>query len=533
MRAMHSKNGIRIKAYAGTTGVMLVMDVTQSKRKGLLGFAIEREGPGAKHRWLKGLLRFPGEEVGEYLTPVDSKVAPIQKFRWSDYSVYPSTRYTYRVHGVYAGGYGLKYKKGGEVSVVTEPLYERRHQVIFNRAVAASQAYSRRFGGVNPDEPGNEAARDWLSRGLREKLLSFIGRADSESWALDVAIYEIELPEVVAALRHAHSQGARVRVLYHAKTGDHQTEVNEEHLGPLPEKLKKGRETSKIFHQKFVVLSLLGEDGARSPVSVLSGSTNFTPNGVYRQANVIHVVEDPGLAAEYLALFEHIHAGATPSETRTYINENNPITDLAEQVLFSPRSGLVDLDEIASVVDDYTHSDLIFCTAFKLHEKIRGALRPKKDGLVRYGLQNRKSTITGIHRNAEFTVPAYLKGGLEGFLKESTAGQKGSIYIHLKAILCDFTRDDPVIISGSHNLSAAGSKSNDENMLVLWGDTSVADSYLCEMFRFYDHYRFRYNVKKDKGAKKKKLALVTDDSWTNPYFKEGSFKSVERVRFSR
>ena len=115
MRAKSTRNGFRLRAYGGTTGVLLAMDVTQHKRQGLLGFAIEREGPGRKHLWLRGLLRFPGQ-VGEKLTPIDSKVAPIQKFRWSDYSVYPATSYRYRVHGVYGSLQNLRLKGGGEVS---------------------------------------------------------------------------------------------------------------------------------------------------------------------------------------------------------------------------------------------------------------------------------------------------------------------------------------------------------------------------------------------------------------------------------
>ena len=37
MRAKATRNGIRIKAYAGTTGILLAMNVTSHKRKGLHG----------------------------------------------------------------------------------------------------------------------------------------------------------------------------------------------------------------------------------------------------------------------------------------------------------------------------------------------------------------------------------------------------------------------------------------------------------------------------------------------------------------
>ena len=361
MRAEGTRNAIWLKAYAGTTGVMLAMNVTTARRTGLLGFAVEREGPAGEHRWLRGLLRFPGQG-GARLSPIDSAKAPIQKFRWSDYSVYPDSAYRYRVHGVYGSPQALKLVRGGEVSLKTEPL-AGLHQVIFNRAAAASQAYARRFGNANPDAPGNEEARRWLSRGLREKLLAFIERAQGPDWAIDVAIYEIELPEVVDSLESALRRGVGVRVVYHAKAGDPQTAENERHLARLPGPLKKARVTASIFHQKFVVLSRLAADGRRQPTAVLTGSM-------------------------------------------------------------------------------------------------------------------------------------------------------------------------PVIITGSNNFSNASSAKNDENMLVLKGQTSAADTYVCEMMRLYDHYRFRFNQQSPAGrGPAKRLQLSPDDSWAGRYFETGNLLALERERF--
>jgi len=533
MRAKATRNGIRIKAYAGTTGILLAMNVTSHKRKGLLGFAVEREGPGIKHRWLRGLLRFPGQ-AGARLTPVDSKIAPLQKFRWSDYSVYPATAYRYRVHGVYGSPQSLRLKLGGEVSVQTESLDNGPHRVIFNRAAAASQAYTRRFDNANPDKPENEAARRWLSRGLREKLLAFLKRAKDDRWAIDMAIYEIELREVIDLLYDARRRGVKIRIVYHSKPKDHQTHVNEEFLKRLPKSVKRARITSSIFHQKFIVLSRLGDDGTRRPVSVLTGTTNFTPNGVYRQANVIHIIEDGPLASEYINLFNLLFEGSNARRTKQYINKENPIVESRQQVVFSPRSGFGDIEEVSSIVKG-AKRDLVFCTAFKLHDKIKEALLPgPPKNIIRYGLQNSRGSITGTHRHGHFVTKAFLKTGLEGFLKESTAGQRGNILIHLKTIVCDFTSNHPIIISGSNNFSKAGSSKNDENMVILRNETDACDTYICEMMRLYDHYRFRFNQTSRTGrGPQKRLTLAADDRWTDRYFKPGSHKSLERERFCK
>src|SRR5262245_40174304 len=100
MRVDDEVNGIKLRAYAGSTGVILAMDATPARRKGLLGFAIERVEPQGRRQWLTGMVHFPKSPAkpGE---PVDSNKAPFQKFRWSDYRVYSGCSYTYTVHPVY------------------------------------------------------------------------------------------------------------------------------------------------------------------------------------------------------------------------------------------------------------------------------------------------------------------------------------------------------------------------------------------------------------------------------------------------
>ncbi len=535
MRDRMVKNGFTLKAYAGSTGVMLAMNVQPSLRPGLLGFAIEREGPQpGRYRWLQGLLRFP-DQPRDLHSPVESKVAPIQKFRWSDYCVYPDSHYTYKLYAVYGTPQKLRYRSGPVVSVKTESLESGMHQIVFNRAAAASQAYAARFQNANPDDPANQAARDWLSRGLRERLLQFINQAEDNTWALDLAIYEIEMPEVVDLLRQAVDRGVAVRVVYHGRDNDPQMEINRQMLSPLPGALQRCRKTNAIFHHKFFILSRLANNGERMPQTVLTGSTNFTNQAVYRQANVLHIFSQPEIAGHYLTLFERLFLGESPSETKKFINTSFPvIPGAAPQALFSPRSHLSDLQEVMATIRR-SRSDLLFCTAFNLNDDIEQALLGEETSqVIRYGLQNSRSTITGVHRQGIFVTPAFLKDGLEGWLKESYAGQSGNIFIHLKTIVADFTTDDPTIITGSNNFSNSASASNDENMLIVSDDADVADTYACEMLRLYDHYRFRYNqTSKINRGPDKRLTLDPTDRWTLRYFVEGTLPFLERVRFCR
>ena len=100
MRQISSDNGIRLKAYPGTTGVLLAMDLERKPEKDFLGFAIERMGTGGQWEWLNGLLPFPHMEVSPG-QPIPSNVAPIQKFRWTlslcrSLSVHPDERLSAR-----------------------------------------------------------------------------------------------------------------------------------------------------------------------------------------------------------------------------------------------------------------------------------------------------------------------------------------------------------------------------------------------------------------------------------------------------
>ena len=102
----------------------------------------------------------------------------MQKFRWSDYRVYPGTSYSYTVHPVYGDPAAPTVESGPTVAVTTSSASEGEHRVLFNRAAAASQTFSRDFPEVTeeleavrkekrePELPSRALA--WLSRGSLE-----------------------------------------------------------------------------------------------------------------------------------------------------------------------------------------------------------------------------------------------------------------------------------------------------------------------------------------------------------------------------
>jgi phosphatidylserine/phosphatidylglycerophosphate/cardiolipin synthase-like enzyme len=104
------------------------------------------------------------------------------------------------------------------------------------------------------------------------------------------------------------------------------------------------------------------------------------------------------------------------------------------------------------------------------------------------------------------------------------------------------------VISGSANFSDASTINNDENMVVINGNTMVADIYLGEFMRLWSHFYFRdiankyatINALEAKNKKPKKSGkakqaysayLVPNDSWTNDFFGKSFRKTQERLLF--
>ena len=96
-------------------------------------------------------------------------------------------------------------------------------------------------------------------------------------------------------------------------------------------------------------------------------------------------------------------------------------------------------------------------------------------------------------------------------------------FVHTKFLLIDPLSDDPLMCSGSANFSSDSLLQNDENMLLIRGDTRVADIYMTEFDRIFRHFYFRDIANELDAAKTGDDAKATSstrtDTWTDSYFK--------------
>jgi phosphatidylserine/phosphatidylglycerophosphate/cardiolipin synthase-like enzyme len=99
-------------------------------------------------------------------------------------------------------------------------------------------------------------------------------------------------------------------------------------------------------------------------------------------------------------------------------------------------------------------------------------------------------------------------------------------------MLLDPLSEDPIVISGSANFSKNSTISNDENMLIIRGDTRVADIYLGEFMRLFNHFHSRNVSNKLTDEEEKQASFLTPDySWTKPYYTDGAPEQAERLLF--
>src|SRR6266481_5919131 len=203
MRNKHSGSNLSIRAIAGNHVVTLAWDLKKGKfdTASLLGFAVERsEFKNADRKtvveryFLRGIKRFKDKGLPA-ATPVPTSEHPIQSFQWGDYTVKPSTAYTYRLVPTTGAPKALTLRDDLAISVdiETEPLHGDVHSIFFNRGAAGSQAFAREFPDPVPKEKTDDPTfpqNVWLSRGLYENLIEFIGRAKDGTFALRAALYE-------------------------------------------------------------------------------------------------------------------------------------------------------------------------------------------------------------------------------------------------------------------------------------------------------------------------------------------------------
>jgi phosphatidylserine/phosphatidylglycerophosphate/cardiolipin synthase-like enzyme len=623
MRARASKDGLTLRVIAGSNNVLLAMDLEDAKRQGCLGFTIERtDMDSGERRWLPNMLRFEADpldaaDISQQAIPsikgvpgdkpaksaksakvkapavkkskkaapeedapmVSTARAPLQKFRWGDYTLDPGKRYRYRVVARYGSAADIV-KEGKEserrrefdsiaggvsVEIKTESNRGSDVAVFFNRGAAASRAYNNRYGDNDPENIPD--ALWWLSRGLEEALIGFIGQATDGTYAVHAAIYEFQKKELLTALTRAAGRGVDVKVAYHARQKavkggkpdpkDKTAGRNNDAIKAAGIKFAKPRDANPqgaIMHNKFVVLLKKGASGKFDPISVWTGSTNWTEGAIYGQLNVGHATVNAKVAEAYNNYFQLLYDNQPADVMKKSTVALTPVPKDRDSIphgvtpIFSPQSKL---DMIDLYADLCRSGKVVMISApFVLHPKILETFKKTAPDTLRFLMADKGSSFgkDGAVKllehdiNNQVSVATTLNSALHDFqgrlLEHEESFHHSGVHIHSKIIAIDPFGSDPVLVTGSANFSNNSTLTNDENSIIIRGDTAVMDIYVTEFMRMFEHYWFRAHIQgKTAGGKKKKTpelraaGLKPDSSWSDPYYKAGTRERADRLVF--
>ncbi|MFC2171222.1 phospholipase D-like domain-containing protein [Acidobacteriota bacterium] len=569
MRVTAQAGGVSVRAIAGSSCVLLAMDAADAARQGLLGFAFRVENPATgEGRWLRGFKFFedlvPNPQSGERRSTLEH---PIQSFLWGHYSATPDTDYSYTVRPMYGTPGNLTAGTDVTVEVHTEPNDRGTHAIFFNRGAIPSQKFADLFGNRGPVDQNDPDADDvkWLSRGLLEATLEFIGQARGPQYELRAAVYEFSYPPVLDAFARAAASGSQVKVIYEAgkrkdagvlkdtsTTVGNRKAIRDAGLpGMANLKLIKRKKRRAIPHNKFIILLENGH-----PVQVWTGSTNFTPSGFLGQSNVGHIVRDDTVASSYLTYWNKLSGDPEPDPFQDWCSAHSPypgdgLPPVGITPIFSPRARSKMLTWYGDRLEAASQT-VMLTAAFGVTRKLAERFDNDRD-FLRFLLMERKNRSAETQAMLESDIDTRIALGAalnrdaiefemdghsldEWFRKEQHYRRRGHIfYVHTKIMLIDVMTNDPLVFTGSANFSTASLLSNDENMLLIRGDLAVADIYVTEFTRLFNHFYFRYiaqKLAKEGSADPTKAAfLKTTDAWVRRNFRSGSYHCRRRLLF--
>jgi phosphatidylserine/phosphatidylglycerophosphate/cardiolipin synthase-like enzyme len=108
---------------------------------------------------------------------------------------------------------------------------------------------------------------------------------------------------------------------------------------------------------------------------------------------------------------------------------------------------------------------------------------------------------------------------------EAELAKFGFAIIHNKIVVIDPFSDNCTVVTGSHNLGYRASHNNDENMVIVRGHRKLAEAYACHVLDIYDHYAWRFLLKKHPDIFGR--PLEPDDKWQERYIIGPDEKSPE------
>jgi phosphatidylserine/phosphatidylglycerophosphate/cardiolipin synthase-like enzyme len=570
-----------IKAYADCDHTVVVWKPSRRIPQ-CRGFALyrrrNRKAPEVVDTWL-GFN--PGPQSAGTHQP--STIWPIQRFLWSDYLVRHGDRVSYRVVPVVGPDHEHLAPCDDLASLWTAPVMvsasvdHSPFAAYFNRGILASQWVARllkpRKAGASLTASLTNALTDpknllrrRLAGPLRGGLLALLDEAQKAGQHVYAALYQLNDEELIGRLLQFGPHA-------HVVLANDTDESGEDNNAPARRRLKRAKcevfdrllPSGHLGHNKFLVVCQPDGTG----VAVWTGSTNWTWTGLCTQVNNGLLLRHPDIARIFREQWERLAAAnstqpddlktadATPHQVKLEggrrvtvwfapsRKQDDDYRDLAaaRQIIEAAKEGILFLMFVPGKSDTLLET-IVQRAGATPSLYVRGVVNqdPHLEGEAGVALFHRNEWHP---TNMDVVLPAAIAEPFTGWQKELLKFPRGNIMVHSKVIVIDAFGTHPVVITGSHNLGPAASGENDENLVIIQGDSGLASAYAVNILAVYNQYSWRYHREPDRtqpaagtpfAAKQhssEKQADVSeigqpqwkclqdDDTWQDRYFTKG------------
>jgi phosphatidylserine/phosphatidylglycerophosphate/cardiolipin synthase-like enzyme len=501
------------------------------------GFALARQVSGepgdASGDFVRTWVGFAGQqhEAGE---SQPSTVWPIQRYIWSDYLPTEGQKVRYQVVPMIGSAAHLTKAPQSEWSPWTDWItvatgQSEGFEAYFNRGIVPGQFLARQAGTsaefkqmLNADiKNPHSKNRDFLSGPLRPALLGLLNKAKQDGTTIYAALYELNDPELMTALKALGASCDLVLGSGAYSPAKHGKPANPDENTKARQELKQHSSVHVVdrlvrsphfAHNKFVVFC----DRGGHPVSVWTGSTNWTVTGLCTQVNNGLLVQSPALARAYKDRWDKLRAAGSDYPKQLAKAGSTPageqLNGASVTAWNAPCLKFVDLKDASKYIAAAQEGVLFLQfnpgsgdgkkRAFSLLQDIQD-LDPNK--VFIHGVVNQEqkggeqATIQLTHKGQqlppapidEITPHALTDAAKNWFHQEFVFNM---VMIHSKVVVVDPFGDKPVVMTGSHNMGPKASSENDDNFVIIENAPGLAAEYAVNILGVYGHYKWLYNA---------------------------------------
>jgi hypothetical protein len=504
--------------------------------------------------WLENFAP-PGPAAFQTGETRSSDLWPFRAFTWTDHTVSRGDAVRYRVVPIMEDPADSTKLLPPKLSTASSWSPKRTigapsktaYEAYFNRGFVISQFISRylvdHYPGLAIEAAltkfkaeitthDEDAIRAFLSGELRTVLLKLLADANARGDEVHAALYELSDHELITGLTafgaraHVVLSNGSIQAKKHQKAAD--ARKRDENAAGRAALVHAAVDVGThdrfisppaLGHNKFLVLSHAG-----TPQQVWTGSTNWTPTGLCTQLNNALLISDPVTAEAYHAQWQKLRDAAS-SHPPTLVSANRVPTSVGpgkkDSVHFTRAPDKVDLTELGTIVSGARQGVLFLMFmpgGSGVLKDVRALIAAKPTLLIRGvvsqlpgGRADEQSgpttrvTVTVVDTPSgagdpdpttyDVVQPQGMTHPAAGWAAEVTRDQFlhgiGFAIIHSKVLLVDPFGDDPIVVTGSRNLSLSASQDNDENFVVVRGDRVLAEAYAVNIQSAWRHYAAR------------------------------------------